>query len=87
MPIDHSKPWNTPPPPPRQPKPGEMLFGTRGSDGSPMRVELRFHGESFGWEVQVFDRGGFLSGRGAFTLRGLAVQWAEQERKAIESER
>jgi hypothetical protein len=87
MPIDHSKPWSTPPPPPRQPRPGERLFEfTRSRDGTAMWCELRFHGES-GWEVQLFDPGGFLYGRGAFTMRAAALQWAEDTRGAIERKR
>jgi hypothetical protein len=51
-----------------------------------MSCELRFHGESYGWEVQFFERGDFWYGQGAFVTRALAVQWAEEERKAIEAE-
>jgi hypothetical protein len=29
-----------------------------------MSCELRFHGESYGWEAQFFERGEFLFSRG-----------------------
>ena len=49
-----------------------------------MTCELRFHGESYGWEAQFLERGELLYSRGAFMTRALAVQWAEEERKAME---
>jgi hypothetical protein len=73
------------PPPLATPRSGERLFEfLRASDQVPMSCELRFHGESYGWEVQFFERGDFLYGHGAFVLRGLAVQSAEDERSAME---
>jgi hypothetical protein len=45
--------------------------------------ELRFNGESYGWEAQFFERGERPYSRGGFVLRSLAVQWAEEERKAL----
>jgi len=84
MSSDPSLLWNAPPPPPRQPKPGELLFEfLRASDNAPMSCELRFNGESFGWEVQFFERGEFLRSRGGFGTRTLAVQWATVERDAM----
>ena len=66
---------------PRQPKPGEKLFEfIRASDGVQMSCELRFHGESYGWEVQFLERGEWFYSRGAFVFREAAVRWAEQER-------
>ena len=71
--------------PPRVRKPGERLFEfVRASDRAPMSCELRFHGESYGWEVQFFERGDFLCGHGTFVLRAQAVQWAEAEWKELE---
>jgi hypothetical protein len=64
--TDDSSFWSPkhPPPPPRQPTPGEPLFAfVRASDRAPMSCELRFHGESYGWEVQFFERGEFMCGR------------------------
>ena len=73
--------WDAPAPPPRQPRPGELLFEfIRGSDGAPMSCELRFNGESYGWEVQFLDRGELWVAHGRFVTRALAVQWAEAQR-------
>lgn len=78
---------NRPPLPPRQPKPGEVLFEfVRASDRAPMSCELRFNGESFGWEAQFLERGELLMSRGGFVTRALAVQWAELERRYIAGE-
>ena len=66
--------WNCPPPPPRQPRPGELLFEfVRGSDGAPMSCELRFHGESYGWEAQFFERGELLYARTATKATGTPI--------------
>ena len=35
-------------------------------------------------EVQFFERGEFFGGRGAFPTKKLAIQFAEEERKAFE---
>jgi S1-C subfamily serine protease len=45
--------------------------------------ELRFHGESYGWEAQILRDGGLVMGR-RFLLRELAVNWAMSERASIE---
>jgi hypothetical protein len=42
-----------------------MMAGTA-SDQAPMSCELRFHGESFGWEAQFLERGELFASRGAF---------------------
>jgi hypothetical protein len=49
-----------------------------------MSCELRFHGESYGWEAQFYERGELFYSRGAFALRADAIQWAEEERLAME---
>jgi hypothetical protein len=73
------------PPPPRVARPGEPLFEfVRASDRAPIMCELRFHGESFGWEAQFLERGELWYSRGAFVNRADAIEWAELERKAIE---
>jgi hypothetical protein len=75
--------WNHTPPPPRPPRPGELLFEfVRASDRAPMSCELRFHGESFGWEAQFLERGELLYARVGFVTRAAAIAWAEQERRA-----
>jgi hypothetical protein len=64
----------------------ERLFEfMRASDGALMSCELRFHGESYGWEVQFLERGELLFARGGFTLRRDAIAWAQHERAAIET--
>jgi hypothetical protein len=51
--------WTAKPPTPAQPKPGELLFEfVRPRDRAVIRCELRFHGESYGWEVQFFEGSG-----------------------------
>jgi len=71
------------PPPPRQPKPGELLFEfVRASDHVHFRCELRVHGE-WAVEAQFYRKGEFLIGR-RFNLREHAVQWAEEIRKDYE---
>jgi hypothetical protein len=63
-------------PPPRVAQPGELLFEfVRASDGAQMSCELRFNGESSGWEAQFFERGELFYSRGGFVLRELAVRW------------
>lgn len=63
---------NRPPAPPRRRQPGEVLFEfVRSSDHAPMRCELRFHGESYGWEAQFLERGELLVSHGGFPLRAL----------------
>jgi hypothetical protein len=56
--------------PPRTPKPGELLFEfLRASDRAPMSCELRFHGESYGWESQILERGELFCARNGFVTR------------------
>jgi hypothetical protein len=83
MRTDDSVSWmHAPPAATTKPKPGELLFEfVSAIDGAPMSCELRFHGESYGWEVQFFKRGELLFSRGKFVSRASAVQWAEQERR------
>jgi hypothetical protein len=69
------------------PTPGELLFEfVRASDHVPMTCELRFHGESWGWEAEIRERGELFVIRGAFTTREAAIRWADEMRKAMESE-
>ena len=62
------------PPPPRQPKPGERLWQERVNHVT-WSCELRFHGESYGWEAQILRDGDLVIGR-RFSLRVAAEQWA-----------
>ncbi len=65
-------------------RPAERLFDFTRRDGAPMTCILRFHGESYGWEVQFADaRGREFYARGGFVLRELAVRWAERERDVM----
>ena len=79
---------NYKPAPARIAKPGELLFEfVRASDHAPMSCELRFHGESYGWEAQFLERGELFASRGAFVTRKAAIAWATEERKAMEKVR
>lgn len=76
--------WTAKPPTHRQPKPGELLFEFVRRDGTPMRCELRFHGETYGWEAQFIEASGHeFYAHGGFVMRELAVRWAERERHAM----
>lgn len=77
--------WNAPPVPRTKPRPGELLLGFVRKDGIEIACELRYHGE-YGVEAQFFRRGEFWYSR-RFPLRAQAVQWAEEERKALEVHR
>ena len=69
--------------PPRVPRHGELPFEfVRASDQAPMTCELRFHGE-LGVEAQFLARGELSHSR-RFDLLAQAVQWAEEERKAMD---
>ena len=73
---------NRPPAPPRPPKPGEPFWSLR-HDHVTWSRELRFHGESYGWEAQILREGALVIGQW-FVLRQMAEQWAEKERKHLE---
>ena len=73
---------NRTPPPPRQPKPGEPLWELR-KDHATWSCELRVHGE-WGVEAQILRDGELVIGR-LFDTRAIAVQWAVDERSAIDS--
>ncbi len=77
--------------PPRQPKPGEQLFefliGT-----ARVHCELRDHRSAAGIEATFYQDGELLTSRRfdprldpARTPRALAIQWAEEERRALEA--
>ena len=73
---------NRPPVAPRQPKPGEPIWELRRHHVT-WSAELRFHGESWGWEAQILRDGELSIGR-RFDTRALAMQWVESERQALE---
>jgi hypothetical protein len=82
---DDSLLWTHKPPVPHQARKGEVLFEfVRASDRAPMSCELRFHGESYGWEVLFFERGDNFYGDGAWVTKAAAIAWAEGERAAME---
>jgi hypothetical protein len=66
----------------QQRRPGELLWSFR-KDRVIWSAELRFHGESYGWEAQILRDGQLVIGR-RFLLKEQAIEWAEEERKAIE---
>lgn len=64
-----------------QPRAGDPLWTMR-AGGVSWSAELRFHGESYGWEAQILRDGELVIGR-RFDTRALAVRWAEIERSAL----
>jgi hypothetical protein len=52
-------------PPARQPTPREHIWSLR-KNVHQIDCELRFHGESYGWEVQFLERGELMVSRGGF---------------------
>lgn len=71
--------------PRRQSKPGEPLWAfVRQSDKKLYECELRFNGESYGWEAQIFEQGELLAAHGGFVTRALAAQWAVVIRESLE---
>lgn len=73
--------WNTQPlPSERKSLRGEPLFSFfRVSDQSTMTCELRFHGESYGWEAMFCNDGELFIGCGGFATRAEALAWAREE--------
>ena len=80
MDDDRALLWNAPPPPRRQPQPGELLFEFF-KDSDRYRVELRDYGE-LGVEAQYFVSGELWQAC-RFPSRAWAVRWAEQRRTQI----
>src|SRR5258708_32585656 len=89
---DWCKP-NRPPRPPRQPTPGELLFEFHvAATHTFYRVELRDHA-AYGVEAQFLDPVDIRIARTfrqdmdpTRTPRAMAIAWATEERKAIESD-
>jgi hypothetical protein len=49
-----------------------------------VRARVGWCSESYGWEAQFFEGGELFYSRAGFVTRALAVQWADEERKAID---
>ena len=83
-----------PPTPPRQPVPGELLFEFHVARTHTFyRVELRDH-RAYGVEAQFLDPVEIRTARTFHqrmdptrTPREMAIAWAEEERKAVETGR
>src|SRR4051794_40867592 len=73
---------NRQPPPPLVPKAGEPLWSVRHNHVT-WSCELRFHGESYGWEATLLRDGELVTSHGAFVTKA-AVQWANARRDEIE---
>ena len=71
--------WYRPPTAPRILKPGEHVWSLR-KNGKQIDCELRFHGESYGWECQCLHNGELAYGQ-RFVLRELALSEAESQRE------
>jgi hypothetical protein len=69
----------------RVPRPDELLFEfVRISDRAQFRCELRYRGDFWGVEAEVFKQGCLLIAR-RFETKALAMRWAELERQQIEN--
>ena len=68
--------------PKRVRKPGEEIWRTHVNHVW-WSCEFRFHGESYGWEVQILRDGNLFVGR-RLLLRQLAEEWAQDQRQFIE---
>ena len=76
--------WYTPTRPlasPRSPKPGTHVWTVR-KNGRHVECELRFHGESYGWECQCLYDGELAYGR-RFARHDLALDEAEAQRQRL----
>lgn len=75
---------NPTPRPTRQPTSGEHVWSLR-KNGKQIDCELRFHGESYGWECQCLHDGELAYGQ-RFVLRELALAEAEAQRHRLSRE-
>ena len=81
---DDSLLWTHKPAPRRRKTPEEPLWSVHRNNVT-WSAALHFHGESVGWEAQIF-RDGDLSIARTFVLRDLAVGGAKNERDRLESD-
>jgi hypothetical protein len=70
------------PHPPAPPVPGEAIW-TVTHDHIGWSCELRFEGESYGWDARIFRAGDFF-GSHRFILRAAAERWANEWKQLIE---
>jgi hypothetical protein len=85
--MSHQEPFYSPnakPTPERKPKPGEHVWSLRKAERR-VDCELRFHGESYGWECQCLHDGTLAYGR-RFVLRAHALDEAEANRQRLIAE-
>lgn len=82
--MSHQEPFYSPnakPALPRERKPGEHVW-TLQKAGRHVDCELRFHGESYGWECQCLYDGDLAYGR-RFLLHADALGEAEAHRQRL----
>ena len=77
---DWYKPYRSPAPP-RQSKHGEHIWTLR-RNGRRVDCELRFHGESYGWECQCLHDGELAYGQ-RYVLHQAALEEAEAQRQRL----
>lgn len=70
-PIKHYRPEST-----------ERLWEIR-KDHVTWSADLRFHGESYGWESMILRDGELVIGR-RFVIKTAAIAWANEQRADIE---
>ena len=73
--------WTHKPPARGRQQPTEPLWSVRQANVT-WSCELRFHGESVGWEAQILRDGDLVIGR-TFVLKEMAMRWAAQEREQV----
>ena len=71
------------PPAARAPKPGEHVWALR-KNGRQIDCELRFHGESYGWECQCLHDGVLAYGQRYVTHAGALVEAETQRTRLID---
>jgi hypothetical protein len=59
---------------------------TQPSHDSTYPILQHTHGESYGWEALIRERGELFVSHSAFITKAAAIRWAEDLRKAMESE-
>jgi len=76
--------WNPHvPAPAARHRPREPLWSVRHNHVG-WSAELRFHGESYGWEATILREGELFASHGAFVMKQDAIDSAEEQRKDAE---